>query len=228
MNSCRSRLLFAWAPPLITFIIGTGKRIGADPPRYRYSGSPDSSAAAFAVATDTASSAFAPSRALLSVPSRSISVWSMNACSSASRPMIASQISVLTFSTAWSTPLPRYRCGSPSRSSIASRCPVDAPDGTAARPMTPDSRSTSASTVGLPRESRISRATTSTIALIVQLQLVLGVFNLGPRRARPRRNPRASRARRCASGFPAGPSFSGAARRWVHPKAHAPDRGGSP
>jgi hypothetical protein len=55
---------------------------------------------------------------------------------------------------------------SPSRSSIASREPVEAPEGTAARPMTPDSSRTSASTVGLPRESRISRATTSTIALI--------------------------------------------------------------
>jgi len=47
----------------------------------------------------------------------------------------------------------------------AARDPVDAPDGTAARPITPDSSSTSASTVGLPRESRISRATTSMIAL---------------------------------------------------------------
>ena len=36
--------------------------------------------------------------------------------------------------------------------------PVLAPLGTAARPMAPLSRMTSASTVGLPRESRISRA----------------------------------------------------------------------
>jgi hypothetical protein len=50
---------------------------------------------------------------------------------------------------------------------MASREPVDAPEGTAARPMTPDSSRTSASTVGLPRESRISRATTSTIALMM-------------------------------------------------------------
>ena len=35
---------------------------------------------------------------------------------------------------------------------------VLAPDGTAARPMAPPARSTSTSTVGLPRESRISRA----------------------------------------------------------------------
>src|SRR5882672_12901828 len=50
---------------------------------------------------------------------------------------------------------------------MASRVPVDAPEGTAARPLTPDSSSTSASTVGLPRESRISRATMSTIELIL-------------------------------------------------------------
>src|SRR3954471_12490936 len=49
---------------------------------------------------------------------------------------------------------------------MASRVPVEAPDGTAARPLTPDSSSTSASTVGLPRESRISRATISTMELI--------------------------------------------------------------
>ena len=46
---------------------------------------------------------------------------------------------------------------SPSRSSSASRVPVEAPDGTAARPTAPDSSVTSTSTVGLPRESRISR-----------------------------------------------------------------------
>src|SRR3954470_22795961 len=50
---------------------------------------------------------------------------------------------------------------------MASREPVDAPDGTAARPITPLSSSTSHSTVGLPRLSRISRPTMSTMALIV-------------------------------------------------------------
>src|SRR5262249_55068152 len=42
-------------------------------------------------------------------------------------------------------------------------CPVEAPLGTAARPTAPLSRPTSASNVGLPRESRISRARTVTI-----------------------------------------------------------------
>jgi hypothetical protein len=36
---------------------------------------------------------------------------------------------------------------------------VEAPDGTAARAMVPSSSPISTSTVGLPRESRISRAT---------------------------------------------------------------------
>src|SRR3954470_9654648 len=49
---------------------------------------------------------------------------------------------------------------------MASREPVDAPDGTAARPITPLSSRTSHSTVGLPRLSRISRPTMSTMALI--------------------------------------------------------------
>ena len=48
----------------------------------------------------------------------------------------------------------------PSRSSTASWTPVDAPDGTAARPSAPDSSRTSTSTVGLPRESKIWRAWT--------------------------------------------------------------------
>ncbi len=107
MNSCRSILLFACAPPLITFISGTGSCISPAPPRYRYSGSDDSSAAALATAHETARTALAPSRALFSVPSSSIIVLSMNDCSVASRPMMASQISVLTFSTAFSTPLPK-------------------------------------------------------------------------------------------------------------------------
>ncbi len=41
---------------------------------------------------------------------------------------------------------------------MASLEPVEAPEGTAARPTASNSVMTSASTVGLPRESRISRA----------------------------------------------------------------------
>ncbi|SKW43028.1 Uncharacterised protein [Mycobacteroides abscessus subsp. abscessus] len=57
------------------------------------------------------------------------------------------------------TPLPPYRA-SPSRSSTASCSPVEAPEGTAARANVPSVKATSTSTVGLPRESRISRAPT--------------------------------------------------------------------
>src|SRR6185437_183805 len=69
-------------------------------------------------------------------------------------------------STALSTPLPRYRFLSPSRSSTASRVPVEAPEGTAALPVAPESRMTSASTVGLPRESMISRPRMAAIRLM--------------------------------------------------------------
>ena len=52
------------------------------------------------------------------------------------------------------------------REIMDSREPVEAPNGTEARPITPDSNKTSHSTVGLPRESMISRPIISTIALI--------------------------------------------------------------
>ena len=50
------------------------------------------------------------------------------------------------------------------RDGDASRLPVEAPEGTIARPKAPDSSHTSTSTVGLPRESRISRAWTDRIS----------------------------------------------------------------
>ena len=50
-------------------------------------------------------------------------------------PMIAGPSGWLTLSTAFETPLPSQRFLSPSRSSIASCSPVDAPLGTAARPL---------------------------------------------------------------------------------------------
>lgn len=54
----------------------------------------------------------------------------------------------------------------PARSSNASCSPVEAPDGTDARPIMPDSNTTSTSTVGLPLESRISRATIFSIFIV--------------------------------------------------------------
>ena len=72
MNSWRSIEFCACAPPLITFIIGTGSVRASSPPSQRYSGTPASAAAAFAVAIETPRIAFAPSRPLFGVPSRSI------------------------------------------------------------------------------------------------------------------------------------------------------------
>ena len=54
----------------------------------------------------------------------------------------------------------------PSRNSTASCVPVEAPDGTPARPREPSAKITSTSTVGLPRLSRISRPTISTMAVM--------------------------------------------------------------
>src|SRR6266480_786568 len=88
-------------------------------------------------------------------------------------PPRASKISPFTAPTALSTPLPRYRDLSPSRSSTASCAPVEAPDGTAARPIEPSSSTTSTSTVGLPRLSRISRPIMSTMAVMSALSLNL-------------------------------------------------------
>ena len=78
-------------------------------------------------------------------------------------PHSSSASLLLTLSTACKTPLPRYFVLSPSRSSQASWTPVLAPLGTAARPNEPSASSTSTSTVGLPRLSRICRARMSTM-----------------------------------------------------------------
>jgi hypothetical protein len=52
---------------------------------------------------------------------------------------------------------------SPSLNSKASLAPVDAPEGTLANPYPPKSVQTSTSTVGIPRESKISRPKILTI-----------------------------------------------------------------
>ena len=79
-----SRLLLACAPPLMMFIIGTGMDIGPGAAEIAVERQAGSSAAALATAIETASMALAPRRDLLSVPSRSIRVLSMKACSCAS------------------------------------------------------------------------------------------------------------------------------------------------
>ena len=106
MNSWMSTPVSAWAPPLRMFIIGTGRTWAFGPPTYRNSGSSADSAAARATASETPSSALAPSRDLVGVPSRSISAWSTSRCSLASKPTSAGPISSSTPMTAFSTPLP--------------------------------------------------------------------------------------------------------------------------
>src|SRR5712691_11017201 len=116
---------------------------------------------------ETARMALAPRRDFEGVPSREIILWSRARWSAASRPAMDLAISVLVLATALSTPLPRYFDLSASRSSRASCSPVEAPEGTAARPSTPPSRMMSASTVGLPRESMTWRAWT--LAILVDI-----------------------------------------------------------
>src|SRR5436189_290194 len=80
-------------------------------------------AAALATASETPRIAFAPSRALLGVPSSPIRVSSILACASASMPPSASKISPLTAATALVTPLPT----SP-RQAVLDRVPNPHPD----------------------------------------------------------------------------------------------------
>ncbi|KKC29358.1 hypothetical protein CDSM653_01626 [Caldanaerobacter subterraneus subsp. pacificus DSM 12653] len=158
INSCISTLLSACFPPFSMFIIGTGSVLAFTPPKYWYRGRPSSSAAAFATAKDTPKIAFAPNLLLLGVPSSSIIALSIATWSCASIPINSGAIMSFTFCTAFNTPFPKYLDLSPSLNSIASKAPVEAPDGTAALPTAPLSNSTSTSIVGLPRESNISLA----------------------------------------------------------------------
>src|SRR5574342_451706 len=63
---------------------------------------------------------------------------------------------------------------------MASCSPVEAPEGTAARPTWPVATATSTSTVGLPRESRISRAATLMISVIARSSPGRGRAGGGP------------------------------------------------
>ena len=158
------------------FIIGTGNRWALVPPIYLYRETFFSLAAALATAIDTPKIALAPNLPLFSVPSNAMTILSM-ALKSASLPLMALAILVLTLLTAFKTPLPPNRLLSPSRNSIASNSPVEAPEGTAARPKAPEVKRTSTSTVGLPRESIISRPLTDLILDIAPLEN-LNIFYL--------------------------------------------------
>ena len=164
MNSCTSTVLAACAPPFKIFIIGTGRRFPEIPPRKRYNGISSACAAALAVAIDTARIALAPSFDLSLVPSAAIIAASIAYISLASIPIMVSAIVVLIFSTALETPFPRYLEVSPSLNSSASNSPVDAPLGAVPLATVPSTSVTSASTVGFPLESKISRPITFSIS----------------------------------------------------------------
>ena len=92
---------------------------------------------------------------------RSIARWSAASSSSIAGAMLSS-----TPRTACSVPLPQVALAAVAQLHRLERSGA-APLGTAARPCAPSSRSTSTSTVGLPRESRISRARTSSMRATV-------------------------------------------------------------
>ena len=73
--------MLACAPPLIIFIIGTGKERSVSSPKVLYNGIFKAFALACAKANDTAKIAFAPKFFLFSVPSRLINNSSNVDCS---------------------------------------------------------------------------------------------------------------------------------------------------
>jgi hypothetical protein len=106
MNSWKSTLLSACAPPLMMFIMGTGRAGARSSASSFHNGVFREAATACALASDTPSSALAPRRPLFSVPSRSTRRLSSAAWSPASKPASACAIVPLTLATAFCTPLP--------------------------------------------------------------------------------------------------------------------------
>ncbi|CDA24363.1 unknown [Roseburia sp. CAG:197] len=85
-------------------------------------------------------------------------------------PISSCRIRSLICDTTFSTPRPKY-ASTPSLNSIASNCPVLAPDGTDSRPtlflpVVSVCAVTSASTVGFPLESKICLACMSIILIV--------------------------------------------------------------
>src|SRR6056297_340798 len=149
----------ACSPPPTTLPSGIGKLSPRNaPPRCWYSGAPSTSAAAFEAAIEMATALLAPIAEKSSVPSAARSALSTARWSPAYSPS--------SRGTACSRAL---AMDSLAGSSIASYSPVDAPEGAAARPKPPESVSTSASTVGFPRESSTRRSEIELICVIVLL-----------------------------------------------------------
>src|SRR4051812_36807709 len=180
--------------------------------------------------------ALAPSFPLFGVPSAAIRARSSPTWSVASRPTATFASASLTLATALVTPLPPYRFLSPSRSSTASWIPVLAPEGTAARPSVPSARITSTSTVGLPRESRISRPRTWAIIATGLLIAVVWLQSPGvtlrsphgpaprPARLRVRAHFTVALPRRAILILPARPTRESGAGRASRGSSRAPGR----
>ena len=155
MNSWRSSEFCAWAPPFTTFIMGTGNTFAASPPSQRKSETPASFAAARAAAREHAENRVRAEAPLVlgavRLDEERVERPLLLGIASRERP---GKLAVHVLDRL-GDPFPPVDVLVPSRSSTASKRPVDAPDGTAARPKAPDSSRTSTSTVGLPRESRI-------------------------------------------------------------------------
>src|SRR5665647_900687 len=176
MNSWKSRAFGACAPPLRTLKHGTGIRGGCPKPgSHACRDCPLEAAKARARAIETPTVALAPRRALVGVPSAATIASSTEASDAHCRPRSRSAISPLTLPTAVSTPPPPKRAVSPSRSSTASRVPVEAPDGTPATAVVPSASVSVVCRVGRPRESRISRAETPVISKLILSQPFFGV-----------------------------------------------------
>jgi hypothetical protein len=139
---------------------GDGEGLGAGAAEVAVEGQARGLGGGRATAIETPRMALAPSSALLGVPSSSIISASMPSWSRASMPSMAGAMRVVDVLDGLEDALAQVQALSPSRSSTASFSPVEAPEGTAARPMAPPRGTTSTSTVGLPRESRIWRAWT--------------------------------------------------------------------
>ena len=160
MNSWKSSALLAWAPPLMMFIRGTGSTRALGPPRYLYSGISQLErrrpGRRHGHAQDGVGARLGLVGGAVGRQHRRVQPGLIEGVAADHRrgQDLADVVHRLVHALA------QVALASPSRSSSASCSPVEAPEGTAPVAIAPDSSSTSASTVGLPRESRISRAET--------------------------------------------------------------------
>ena len=149
MNSWKSSLFAACAPPLRTLKCGTGIR-GVEPvisAIHCQSGRSAACARAREAAMEVATTLFAPSRRYPVVPSSSARAASTCPIADQDRPVSRPAMSVLIRWSAWVMSRPPNAVP-PSRSSTASWAPVDAPAGASPVTVRPSSSSSRTRTVG--------------------------------------------------------------------------------